>query len=275
MFVLSSSDRTHGSELSDSIDDSEQPLLGGNVADRVVRVGMTVRKPATSATPAVEAFLEHLHNQGFMGAPRTFGRDKQGRQILEYIPGSTVDISQPLSVVDLQKIGRLIRELHVAAQSFVPPASAHWNVAIRPDVESQICHHDLAPWNLVTDGERWVFIDWDGCGPGSPMWDLAYAAQSFIPLLSSGIPEEDASRLRVFVDAYGLDRTQREEFPGLLFHRTRAMYRLLTDAAVTGHQPWARLHADGHHRHWGSSADYIEQHQDLWTQALQCREPQG
>jgi hypothetical protein len=27
-----------------------------------------------------------------------------------------------------------------------------------------------------------TFIDWDGAGPGSRLWDLAYAAHGFVPL---------------------------------------------------------------------------------------------
>ena len=45
----------------------EQVLTGGNVAGEVVRVGATVRKPATPATPAVEALLTHLAERGSQG----------------------------------------------------------------------------------------------------------------------------------------------------------------------------------------------------------------
>jgi len=60
----------------------EVPLAGGNVAAKVVRVGTTVRKPVTVATPAVEAVLRHLQRVGFAGAPRALGRDGQDRQVL-------------------------------------------------------------------------------------------------------------------------------------------------------------------------------------------------
>jgi aminoglycoside phosphotransferase (APT) family kinase protein len=226
--------------------DLEERLSGGNVADEVLRVGATVRKPATAATSSVEAFLEHLHRVGFSGAPRTLGRDEQGRHVLEYIPGATVDVSSPLPREKLSRVGRLIREFHLAAVSFVPPNGARWNVAIKPDSEIMICHHDLAPWNLVCDGDRWVFIDWDGSGPGSALWDLAYAAQSFVPLIPDGDPALDAERLRSFVDGYGLTRLLREDLPQRMVERTRAMYQLLDRGARTGEQPWARLHAQGH-----------------------------
>jgi Ser/Thr protein kinase RdoA (MazF antagonist) len=248
--------------------DQEERLFGGNVADAVVRVGATVRKPVTEATSSVEAFLEHLFEVGFRGAPRTLGRDEKGRHVLDYVPGTT---QEPFSYTseELGRVGGVIREFHTAAKSFVPPAGAQWKVVIRPDAEDLICHHDLAPWNLVRGGERWVFIDWDGSGPGSVLWDVAYAAQSFVPLIHGGDPAMDAPRLRCFVDGYGLDRSQREELPGLMVARTRAMFELGERAVITGEQPWARLHVEGHcSRHWRQSADYIERHLEIWRDAL-------
>jgi Ser/Thr protein kinase RdoA (MazF antagonist) len=246
----------------------EQRLSGGNVADRVVRIGDTVRKPATSATESVEAFLEHLHRAGFTGAPRSLGRDEQGRHVLEYIPGSTVDMSRPLSAEELRRVGRMVRDFHVAAKSFVPSASAHWNVVIKPDSESMICHNDLAPWNLVRDGDRWVFIDWDGSGPGSVLWDVSYAAQSFVPLIRGGDPTRDAMRLRWFIDGYGLDPSEREDLPQRIIEHTRAMYQLLERSSRTGQQPWARLYVEGHAKHWEDSAAYVERHLKIWKDAL-------
>ena len=241
-------------------------LSGGNVAKDVVRVGNTVRKLATPATPSVEAFLKHLEVVGFTAAPKTLGRDEQNRHILEYIPGETIDMAHPLSIAELQRLGRLIRELHTASESFVPPADAQWQVAIQPDAGDLICHHDLAPWNFVRDktADRWVFIDWDGSGPGSRLWDLAYAAQSFCPLIAGGHPETDARRLAAIVNSYQLDRGEREAFPRVLAARTDAMYQLLLNGSKSGEQPWARLYTEGHGEHWKGAANYIRQHGAVW-----------
>jgi Ser/Thr protein kinase RdoA (MazF antagonist) len=202
-----------------------------------------------------------------VGAPRTLGRDNHGRHVLEYIPGSTVN-PYSLSDEELGRVGRLIREFHVAAKTFVPPTGIRWNVAIKPDSESMICHHDLAPWNLVRDGERWVFIDWDGSGPGSVLWEVAYAAQSLVPLAPGGKPERDAARLRCLVDGYALGREQREGLPQVIVERTRAMFQLLERGARTGEQPWARMYAEGHADHWRQSAAYVGDYLGEWKEAF-------
>lgn len=262
-------------DASSADDDTEIPLTGGNVAESVVRVGTTVRKPAAESTAAVEALLDHLASAGFDGAPRALGRDRRGRVALEFVPGTMADAMPAMTEHELRRLGRLIRRLHDAAAGFVPPAGAVWNVVIPPDREELICHHDLAPWNLVRGadadadgGERWVFIDWDGAGPGSRPWDLAYAAHGFVPLNPQGDPSADAPRLRALADGYGLDESDRRALPELISGHTRGMYELLLRGSKTGEQPWARLWNEGHGEYWGAAAAYIEEHAETWREAL-------
>ncbi|HEY2266518.1 MAG TPA: phosphotransferase [Streptosporangiaceae bacterium] len=252
--------------------ETEHALAGGNVAASVVRVGDTVRKPAGFWTPAVEALLAFLGARGFSGAPRPLGRDDRGRQVLEYVPGPMAIDQPPLDVSGLHRVGRLIRDLHDASAEFSPPPGARWNVAIPPDRSDLVCHHDLAPWNLVLGAERWVFIDWDGAGPGSRLWDLAYAVRGFVPLEDGGDPGFDGPRLRAMADGYELSAGQRSRLPALIGAHTRGMAGLLEDGARTGAQPWARLHAEGHFTYWAASADYIDRHRDTWRQFLHHRD---
>jgi Ser/Thr protein kinase RdoA (MazF antagonist) len=252
----------------DPVEPDEEILPGGNVAAKVVRVGATVRKPAGPQTPAVEAFLAHLNAAGLPMVPRTLGRDDSGRHVLEYIPGQLAHSLSPLDGPGLHRVGRMIRELHDASADFRPPPGARWYTAIPPDREDLICHHDLAPWNMVIGGDRWVFIDWDGAGPGSRLWDLAYAVKGFVPLEAGGDPAVDGPRMRALTDGYRLAAPERQELTALLGPRTRAMYDLLRRGAGTGEQPWARLYAEGHGEYWDESATYIERHGSDWAPAL-------
>jgi phosphotransferase family enzyme len=254
----------------------EVPLLGGNVSAGVVRVGDTVRRPAGPWTPAVHALLTHLHEVGFRAAPRPLGLDDQGREVLEFVPGATVwpDRFAEVGPRDrLARVGRLIREFHDAVAGFTPPPDAAWRVAIPPEDDGGgeiVAHHDLAPWNLVTSGDTWSFIDWDGAGPGSRLWDLAYAAKAFVPLSADPAwrRPDAAARVRVLAHAYGLDEEQRRRLAPMLARRARAMYDLLAAGHAHGTQPWARLWAEGHGGVWRRDAAYIEQNEQAWLAAL-------
>ena len=173
-----------------------------------------------------------------------------------------------MNLDELRRVGCLIRQLHDESAAFGLPADAHWDVVIPPDREEIICHHDLAPWNLVRDGDRWVFIDWDNAGPGSRLWDLAYAAASFVGMVHGNDPDADAARLAAIVDGYGLGIWDRRRLVPMLGRRTRAMFDLLVEGHRTGRQPWARLYDEGHADHWGQSARHIEANVSAWSSAL-------
>jgi Ser/Thr protein kinase RdoA (MazF antagonist) len=246
----------------------ETPLAGGNVAAEVVRSGATVRKPWRRSSRAVLHLLGYLEDQGYAGAPAGLGRDDRGRQVLEYVPGTMADRMAPLTGAGLGRVGAMIRRLHDLTARYRPPADPGWEPLLPPLREEVVCHHDLAPWNLVRDGERWVFVDWDGAAPGSRMEDLGYAAHGFVPLHPGGDPGADARRLRALADGYGCDDAQRRELPDAVLYRVRGMFRTLEEGARTGAQPWARLHAEGHADHWGPAADYVERHRAVWLAAL-------
>jgi hypothetical protein len=86
----------------------------------------------------------------------------------------------------------------------------------------------------VCGTNRWVLIDWDGAGPGSRLWDLAYAAHGFVPL-QPGIPvAAAAARLTALADGYRLDENGRQQLAGLLVSRIASMYGLLREGHGLG-----------------------------------------
>jgi Ser/Thr protein kinase RdoA (MazF antagonist) len=217
----------------------------------------------------VDALLRHLEDVGYDAAPRSLGFDEHGRHVLEHVEGVVPMPFQPTDHQDAARgVGALIRDLHDAAAEFTPPEDARWNVVIPPDGDDLVVHHDLAPWNLVCGQDRWVFIDWDGAGPGSRLWDLAYAAHGFVPLGPGTHVEQAARRLDALASGYRLDEAGRRELAEILVRRIMSMYDLLHDGHRTGQQPWARLFSEGHGAVWLADADYTRRHLDALREGL-------
>lgn len=244
----------------------EETLSGGNASGAVVRIGNTVRKSWTDATGSVVEFVVALRAQG-VDAPAPLGRDEQGRQIIEFVPGTLAIGAPPFSTADLRRVGAMIREIHDASAAYLPGKTAIWQTAIPSPGNDLVCHNDLAPWNLVI-GERWVFIDWDAAAPSTRLWDLAYAAQSFTLSDVSLDPSLSARNLAALVNGYEPEDSLRAALPGAMVERTSAMLHLLAQSAATGREPWASMHDSGHGEHWSKALAYVRDHQEVWSRAL-------
>lgn len=191
----------------------------------IVRRGNTVRRPLGPWSPAVHELLRHLESVRFAGAPRVLGVDGEC-EVLSYVDGEVaVDPDwEPgrgnrlpaYARTDraLVAAGTLLRELHAKAAGF-EPTIVDYQFHPHPPRDGQIVSHgDIGPWNTVyRNGVPVAFIAWDAAQPVDPVIELAAAAWSFVPLAPPDLLRESGfdpipelpTRLRLFVDAYGLD----------------------------------------------------------------------
>jgi Ser/Thr protein kinase RdoA (MazF antagonist) len=194
----------------------EEILTGGHM-NTVVRVGDTVRRPAGAWTPTVHRLLRHARERGVTWAPVPRGYDDAGREVLSFISGC-VPHEMPewvWSLVVLADAARALRQWHDATSQF-DVIGAVWNSDAHEPVEV-ICHNDFAPYNCVFRAGRFAgAIDFDLCSPGPRLWDIAYTAYRYVPLMppanadvADGDQErspfevtEMCSRLDTFLAAY-------------------------------------------------------------------------
>lgn len=236
---------------------AEIPLAGGTL-NSVARVGDTVRRPAGPWTPTIHALLHHIRGNGFELAPEPLGFDNSGREMLSFIPGTTVGWSLPWP--DFIRDERLLAEVGAAAARYhrsvfdFRPASVPWQSGPRPLGASElVCHNDLAPYNVVVaDGHLAGIIDWDLAGPGSALSELAFVAWQWVPLHGPmvtrllGWPQapDHGRRLRILLDAYDLG--DRAGFIDQVVQRIGYNRDIMVRMAAAGHEGYQRLIQQGH-----------------------------
>ncbi|MHA3683641.1 phosphotransferase [Leucobacter sp. HY1908] len=186
--------------------ESEHLAGGSGGVWRICANGVTrVHRPTGPWTPAVHALLEHLHERGLPGIPRVHGIDAEGREVLDYLPGDTLDpeTTQPGDAA-LADAAAWLRKYHDAVRDFRPGALA-WRQGVQAlEADEIICHNDPGLYNwVVQEGEFAGMIDWDRAGPGRPLDDLAFLVWSGVPLLRPAPVADVVRRLQLVAVAYG------------------------------------------------------------------------
>ncbi len=243
----------------------ETRLLGGT-ANRglVVQVGDTVRRPLRASSPATHAVLRHLEEVGFgvglEGSPRLLGIDDRGREVLSFIPGETVLPPYPSwSMTDeaLASVARLLRRYHEAVAGF-DPSGYDWVEPVPATyTESLVSHNDPNLDNVIfRDGVAVALIDFDLAGPGSALWDVAAAIRLWAPLrpdpdIADARRGRGLARMRIFADAYGLPRDERDRLIDAVVANHVWCMDYVRRGSESGH-PWF-------HRRWsGGEADLTD-----------------
>lgn len=241
--------------------------LTGGTANRglVVRVGDTVRRPRRRSSPSTAQLLGHLERVGFDGAPRYLGIDESGREVLTFVEGHPATRPYPawaLTDEALVSVALLLRRYHRAVAAFDPRGLPWPRPVPAPFSGSLVCHNDPNLDNVVfRDGAAVALIDFDLASPGTAVWDVANSVRLWAPLRRDGDIDDDRrgqalSRLRLFVDAYGLGRADRGRLVDAVPVVHGWSYDIVREGAAAGRR--------GYVDHWTPSTQARSARQQEW-----------
>jgi hypothetical protein len=264
------------------LDDCGELFLPGGLtnAGRVSRVGDTVRRPWRPTSPSTWALLDHLERVGFDGAPRFLGVDDHGREILSFIPGeAAIEPYQDWALTDeaLVSVAELLRRYHVAAASFDAASHAWPDFVPQEFRDGLVSHNDPNLDNVIFSGGVAVgLIDFDLASPGSAVWDVACTARLWAPLRDErDAPEKlrgrSLERLRIFIDAYGLPRSDRLRVVDAAIHTHERCYRVVRAALDGGHETFGRMWREGGQARTVRTRRWIASHGPQMRAALLVR----
>ena len=134
----------------------------------VTKKGDVVFRASTPWSTTTIALLRHLEKVGFKYSPRIVdtGFDPEGREMVSFLKGDFVH-PPPWKNEALPLLGQILKELHQATSSFLPPENAQWRPWFGRDLgtASVIGHCDMGPWNIVCHNQLpFALIDWEEAG---------------------------------------------------------------------------------------------------------------
>ena len=150
-------------------------------------------------TATVHAFLHHLDNVGFAGAPvAVLGMDGDGREVLGFIDGEVLADpawqpgrptpwpgwaqSEECLVASARLLRSAARRVEIVRATGRTPSGASTRAPVL-GVDEIVCHGDVGPHNTVyRRGLPVAFIDWDVMRPNDPLVEFGNAAWHFVPL---------------------------------------------------------------------------------------------
>jgi len=133
-----------------------EPLWGGRTTLGVVKIGETVRRPATPNSVFVRSLLMHLELSGFAGAPRYLGMDEDNRDVFSYLPGEVPSELGEREDQVLQAAARLIRGFHDATAALVHSDAAACSGLTHEPVGDgpRVCRFPVVPAEAARMPER-------------------------------------------------------------------------------------------------------------------------
>src|SRR5262249_23846827 len=158
---------------------------------------------------------------------------------------------------------------------FTAPADTPWLRMVGAPADGPvICHNDLSTDNTIRTADGLVLIDWDLAAPGTRLWDVAWAAYRWVPLYDDATcapfdtPIPALARLRLFVDACGLDAADRKALPPPVEARIECLIATARAWGTQGLPGWVDVWRDTGGRQWQAGLDYVRSQRGAWERLL-------
>ncbi|WP_086347553.1 phosphotransferase enzyme family protein [Candidatus Enterococcus clewellii] len=231
----------------------KKTLFGGR-ADKIFKQADTVVRPTNRWTKNVHTFLHYLKNKKIAFVPTPISLMEQ-EEVVSFMPGKVYNEPLPASFFTDELIvsaAQLLRDFHEAGSDYVDrlTGTEEWMLAVteKPEV---MCHGDFAPYNVtVNDGKAVGMFDFDTLHPGSRIEDIAYAVYRWVPFYDGNQSTEKAQntwrRFRLFIDAYGLEASEKEQLPAAMVKRLDQLIAFMKREAEKGNSDFRRNIEEGH-----------------------------
>ncbi|MCP4323330.1 MAG: aminoglycoside phosphotransferase family protein, partial [Alteromonadales bacterium] len=238
-----------------------------------------VYRPSGFWSKSTHKLFKHLQSEQFDSAPKSFGFDKNGNEILSYVSGEVYNypLVGPISTMEaLCSASTLLRQYHDATVSFVQNEQhrdLRWLLSSR-EPQEVICHGDYAPYNVALNGNVVVGIfDFDTAHPAPRIWDVAYAVYCWAPFKTNpydllGDLTEQSIRAKQFCHSYGLSHDDRVQLVDVIISRIQSLIDFMFDEAEKGNEAFVANIKDDHHLAYIADIEYLKRNKQQITENL-------
>lgn len=247
----------------------DEILDGGR--NGIYRKDKYVFRPAEIWTKDVHNYLKYLHSKGFTKVPYPVDINKDGLEQVSFVEGTVYNGLLPDWVKSDQALisfCTLIKQFHEIGEKYVRSLSGNerWMLPTRMPIET-MCHGDLAPYNIVMEGDKAIgIIDFDTLHPGPRLWDIAYSLYRWIPLMSANNPENFGSeedkqrRFDLFIKTYGITGIDNKRIIQVVIKRLEYLIRFMEAEARNGNATFKQHIEDGHLGQYQEDLRYISKY---------------
>jgi thiamine kinase-like enzyme len=248
-------------------------LIGGRLG-KIHKIDNKVVRPANKWTKTVHEFLNFINEKGADFVPIPYGV-KNGMEIVSFLEGQVYHEPLPEIFGEESMIisaAELLAKFHGYSAQYLPSITEKctWMLPSKQPTEI-ICHGDFAPYNtVIVNHKASAIIDFDTLHPGSKLWDVAYAVYRWVPFVNEAEENfgENMKKVRLFLDAYGLDKKSRAYLIPVLIERLQSLMAFMQSEAELGNIDFQKNIEAGHMRKYRDDIAYLKKNEKRLTKCF-------